>query len=359
MLLSRNRSRSPRHCFDRADLNMVGDEIDMFQRDLRSSADSHALRDNRYKAATSPGVSVFEPRGAIMEGSMILTGHQLLKLNKSFRKPDVQDTVRSEPSSLGQYLRSTEQIPDLIHISAQILEAIKMRPELYAALSSTIALKILQSYVSGSVGPDAPPSSSVDLDLVDRSLKLIEAVDKELQAEVALSSQLPRASDPGGVGPNVTGCGNVELIVNRPYSGEKDPFAKWSNEEYKLPNVGKIKEGENEGESNDKVKGNTGEQKEPTYGKNHYAFKCALVDLVKELLSPTYNKNLIDKESFKITVKKVVDKVISSAKSIDIPWTPENINNYLLVSRPNISRLVQVCVDPQNFINFHSISIHI
>lgn len=75
------------------------------------------------------------------------------------------------------------------------------------------------------------------------------------------------------------------------------------------------------------------------------AFKFALVDFVKELLSPTWKKQKIDKDSYKKIVEKVVNKVISSVHSSQIPQTQESINNYLAASKPNISKLVQVCAD--------------
>ena len=109
------------------------------QRDLRSSADDHALSDNMFMAHSSSGMSVSEPRGTTVldantERCMTFTGNQLPTPNGTSRKPDILDTVLS-----GQCPRSSEQISPLTDIVDRLLEEIKQIPELFAALSATNA----------------------------------------------------------------------------------------------------------------------------------------------------------------------------------------------------------------------------
>lgn len=115
------------------------------QRGLRSSADDYAVDSNRFMAHGSSGMSVPEPRGttilgANVEGSMTFTGSQLLILDGTSREPS--------SSSLVQCSRSSEQIQSLTdYILTRIVEYIKLLPKLFAALSATNALVILQSLI--------------------------------------------------------------------------------------------------------------------------------------------------------------------------------------------------------------------
>lgn len=311
------------------------------QRGLRSSADDYAVNSNKFMAHCSSGMSISELRGttvlgANIEGSMTFTGSQLPTLDGISREPGVLNTVKSEASSSGQCPRSSEQISSLTDILTRLVEEIKLLPELFAALSATNALVILQSFVAGSAGPDAPAASSRQLDLVIDSLKLI----REKQAEVASSSKLPHGTDPGGVGLCRTDCRNVELNVDSLPSGEKDRFADYYNKEPNLSISGVIKERNDESKLvNNEVDGKDGRKMETTDGDILYAFKIALTDFVKELLTPTYIRGQIDRVVYKAIVKRVVRKVTSSVQTI--PQTQENIKKYLSTFRPNISKLVK------------------
>lgn len=260
--------------------NWVRNEVSAEQRVFRSSADDHAVSDNRFVVHSSSGMSVSEPRGttflgANSERSLYFMGNQLLISKGISRKPDFRGTVRSEAAASGQCLRSSEQIPSLTDMLARILEEIKQNPECYAALSVTNALVILQSFVSGCAGPDARAASSRQLDLLDDSIILIS----EKHAEVVLS-------------------------------------------------------------------------KKATDRKCQRDFKFALELYVRNLLHPLWKKCQIDREAFKSINKEVVKKVIFSVQSTGIPQTQESINNYLNVSGPDISMLVQVCADPLKSILF-------
>ncbi|XP_074369374.1 uncharacterized protein LOC141710737 isoform X2 [Apium graveolens] len=268
-------------------------------------------------------------------GSMTFMGSQLLTLDGTSREPGVLNTVRPEPSSSSvQSLGSSELIQSITDTLIQIVEEIKQFPELFAALSATNALVILQSFVAGSVGPDARAVSSRQLGLVNDNLMLI----RQKYAEVASSSKLPHGADSGGVGLYRTDCSNVELNVYSLPSGEKDQFADSYNKEPNLTMGGETKE-RNDGSKfvNNEVDDKDGQRMETTDGDS--CFKHALANLVKELLDPIYIRDQIDRDTYKKIVKKVVTKVTLSVPST--PQTQENIKKYLSTFKPNISKLVK------------------
>ncbi|KAI5384210.1 hypothetical protein KIW84_071280 [Lathyrus oleraceus] len=75
------------------------------------------------------------------------------------------------------------------------------------------------------------------------------------------------------------------------------------------------------------------------------AFKTSLVELIKEILKPTWKDGKVSKEDYKSIVKKVTDKVTSTVNRVHIPQTQEKIERYLSVSKPKLNKLVQVIVE--------------
>lgn len=73
-------------------------------------------------------------------------------------------------------------------------------------------------------------------------------------------------------------------------------------------------------------------------------FHAALVDLIKELLKPTWREGHLSKYAHNRIVKKAVDKVIGTMQPHQIPLTFESVKQYLSASQPKIARLVQVSV---------------
>ncbi|KAJ0966150.1 hypothetical protein J5N97_027288 [Dioscorea zingiberensis] len=73
--------------------------------------------------------------------------------------------------------------------------------------------------------------------------------------------------------------------------------------------------------------------------------KFGLVELVKDLLKPTWKNGHLSKESHKTIVKKVVDKVVGSLKGPEIPQTQEMVDLYLSHSKSNITGLVLAYIE--------------
>ncbi|KAK8580660.1 hypothetical protein V6N13_143726 [Hibiscus sabdariffa] len=70
-------------------------------------------------------------------------------------------------------------------------------------------------------------------------------------------------------------------------------------------------------------------------------FHTALVDLIKEILKPTWREGRLSKDVHNRIVKKAVDKVIGTIQPHQIPITFESVKRYLSSSQPKIARLVQ------------------
>ncbi|XVF27606.1 hypothetical protein REPUB_Repub14bG0122800 [Reevesia pubescens] len=70
-------------------------------------------------------------------------------------------------------------------------------------------------------------------------------------------------------------------------------------------------------------------------------FHAALVDLIKELLKPTWREGHLSKDAHNTIVKKAVDKVFGTIQPHQIPATFEAVKQYLSLSQPKIARLVE------------------
>ncbi|KAK6264696.1 zinc finger protein [Theobroma cacao] len=74
-------------------------------------------------------------------------------------------------------------------------------------------------------------------------------------------------------------------------------------------------------------------------------FRAALVDLIKELLKPTWREGHLNRDAHNTIVKKAVDKVLGTVQPHQIPITFESVKQYLSSSQPKIAKLVQGYVD--------------
>lgn len=71
-------------------------------------------------------------------------------------------------------------------------------------------------------------------------------------------------------------------------------------------------------------------------------FRAALVDLVKELLKPSWHEGRLSKDSHNLIVKKSVDKVISTLEPHQIPTSVDTAKHYVTSCRGKIAKLVTV-----------------
>ncbi|KAH6824132.1 zinc finger CCCH domain protein [Perilla frutescens var. hirtella] len=74
-------------------------------------------------------------------------------------------------------------------------------------------------------------------------------------------------------------------------------------------------------------------------------FKNSLVELVKDILKPTWKEGHMSREVHKTVVKKVADKVSSTIQVDHIPKTQDKVDLYLSSSKPKITKLVQAYVE--------------
>lgn len=73
-------------------------------------------------------------------------------------------------------------------------------------------------------------------------------------------------------------------------------------------------------------------------------FRAALVDLVKELLKPSWHEGRLSKDAHIMIVKKSVDKVVSTLEPHQIPTTEDSAQQYVSSCRMKIAKLVNVSV---------------
>ncbi|KAL6643470.1 hypothetical protein ACP70R_018236 [Stipagrostis hirtigluma subsp. patula] len=95
-------------------------------------------------------------------------------------------------------------------------------------------------------------------------------------------------------------------------------------------------------EDNKKEPRGMGPGKEDNNGKQNKAqkmFKPALINFVKEQLKLTWNGGCLSKGLYKVIVQKVVEKIISSEKSI--PETKQKVDNYLRLYSKKINKLIK------------------
>ncbi|KAL9456026.1 hypothetical protein AB3S75_005283 [Citrus x aurantiifolia] len=74
-------------------------------------------------------------------------------------------------------------------------------------------------------------------------------------------------------------------------------------------------------------------------------FRNDLVELVKELLKPSWREGRLSKDAHNTIVKKAVDKVLATLHPHQIPTTMESTKQYLSSSQPKIAKLVEGYVD--------------
>lgn len=70
-------------------------------------------------------------------------------------------------------------------------------------------------------------------------------------------------------------------------------------------------------------------------------FRNALVEFVKEILKPKWKQGQMSREVHKNIVGKVVDKVTSTIQGANIPKTQDKIDQYLMCSKPKLTKLVE------------------
>lgn len=71
-------------------------------------------------------------------------------------------------------------------------------------------------------------------------------------------------------------------------------------------------------------------------------FRDALIEFVKDLLKPSWREGHLSKDSHKMIVKKAVEKVLGTLQPQQIPNDAESISQYFSISRPKITKLVEV-----------------
>lgn len=261
-------------------------------------------------------------------------------------KPDSGDLKTAVVNSgipSTQKMVSGEQINQLTNLSASLAQLFangQQLPQLYATLNSNNAVGV-PSFASaeGSVDPvssatqpvnDETESKRPDISNKPPGILLNPAAHKsnlsDGKPEIKLTNSTP-SPRPGGPDGDDS-CEDSE--GNNKMGDEKSKKAQEN------------RKAQEDGPSEDVDKDGADDSKKCKDTKGTRAFKFALVELVKELLKPTWKDGQISKDSYKVIVKKVVDKVTGTLQSANIPQTQEKIDHYLSLSKPKLTKLVQV-----------------
>ncbi|KAI6699803.1 hypothetical protein NL676_014127 [Syzygium grande] len=275
----------------------------------------------------------------------------------------------------GEHLR---QLNNLSASLAQILEAGKQLPQLYAALNSHQGIDMPSMLSSATLGDQATPfpsslsvGSQKHYDPISDSIepkksdneKQVHSSDVVVDESTKVtSSSLPPPSV--AVVPNGTVSRNASGSVGNHESHQTSQMEP--DESSKVKDSSKLREyGDKEKVSDESKKGKgkdpqedehlenmegvtkDGENKKSKEGKSLRAFKFALVEYVKELLKPTWKEGQFGKEAYKTIVKKVVDKVTSTMQGANIPQSQEKIDHYLSFAKPKLTKLVQAYVEKE------------
>ncbi|CAN6457356.1 unnamed protein product [Victoria cruziana] len=128
----------------------------------------------------------------------------------------------------------------------------------------------------------------------------------------------------------------------------KEDYLPWDERKFLMPNkqiCGTVNFADLQVASNTESHGDVanpmGDEKDVKEAKEMKCFRAALVDFVKELVRPSWHEGNLSKDAHKLVVKKTTDKVLSSMDSHPIPSNSEAIEQFLSLSRPKISKLVQ------------------
>lgn len=85
-------------------------------------------------------------------------------------------------------------------------------------------------------------------------------------------------------------------------------------------------------------------------------FHSSLVEVVKELLKPSWHKGVLSKDAHKVIVKKAVEKVLSTLQPHQVPSTSESVKQYLSSSQTKLAKLVEVSVGVMMYLDRNTLA---
>ncbi|KAK4754198.1 hypothetical protein SAY87_002302 [Trapa incisa] len=229
-----------------------------------------------------------------------------------------------------------EQLIQLTNISAsinQLLEAGKQLPQLYATITGK------QPPSEGAVDHDKQLATNVYIALQGQHDHSPDSAEQKKSNDANI---LKRAADMQLA--DASNTGSLDQIGLRGSCGRKDDEYLETADGIKEDT---LKDGRNheqtEKENDGRVKDEDGKKNKEA--KSVRSFKFSLAEFVKELLKPTWKDGLVGKDAYKTIVKKVVNKVTDSIQGANIPHSQEKIDQYLSVSKPKLTKLVQAYVE--------------
>lgn len=288
----------------------------------------------------------------------------LVQDRKMINIPDIGN-VNAPLVNLGipmaQNMASNEHLTQLTSLSvslAQFLANGQQLPELYAARNShndTFANS------EGTVKPDSmvtiQPRKQYDpiCDSVEPGKHHVNTNPPDQKLELLSKNLSPSSLSAGLIGGDFNKFHSEQEFIdkssqlNQPGPGVSSEVNK-ENNGVGSEESNKVQEQDKGAQENGPLENSDGdgkadESKKNKDAKGNRAFKFALVEFVKDLLKPAWKEGQMSKDAYKNIVKKVVDKVTGTLQSASIPTTQEKIEQYLSVSKPKLTKLVQAYVE--------------
>lgn len=294
--------------------------------DLNLSAEQNF--DGNWQSLSGQSISSINAAQKSMEDQRETLHHE----GELTRRPIMGEVNMSQVTSvtpLNQSVLSSEQITQLSDLSASLAQLLangQQLPQLYAALNPNNATQILPPRPSNYFTSNQTPGYSL------KSTEQINMVDGKPEVPPEKFSHSVISSQEGYN--NESHLINQTKVVGSPEAKEEKNIE--AQETKRAHENGRTEETDEDGVAD-------GEKKRKD-GKGTRAFKFALAEIVKEILTPTWKEGQMSKEDYKTIVKKVVDKVTSTLQGAQMPQTQDKIDHYLSNSKPKLAKLVEAYV---------------
>lgn len=254
--------------------------------------------------------------------------HRTSEPMKMVERPEIDALKGISGKPVGQRAAGGEQVAQLSSLTASLSQIFgngQQLPQLYAALNPHHAPGLAARPFSHLAPLAAPPAvaehGKAEISRMSPGLPSNPAEQQQNAAPPTGEAQKGKAEDP----PKKTAAA---ATASDP--AENSAAATTENGNSAAAATAAAQEKEKDGAA-----------KKAKEGKGMRAFKCTLVEFVKEVLRPTWKEGQMSKEAHKTIVKKAVDKVVNALDG-NVPHTKERIDLYMSYSKEKLTKLVQV-----------------
>ncbi|CAO2831059.1 unnamed protein product [Amaranthus hypochondriacus] len=247
--------------------------------------------------------------------------------------------IGSASSALAPASATEAQLAELSHLTASLTQLLENRQQLSQLSSAVTNLPNLSGPVPAVAGV------MIQRNHVPEVLKQYDPVCNTIEPKMPnMGNQLLPSVEQKSSVDELHHHANNEIHHHKSGNvNQQEHLASTKDEENgKKSAVGGIKAPENKPSHDAGADDDDGKKMNDTKGIR--SFKFALVEMVKELLKPSWKDGQVSKDDYKTIVKKAVDKVTETLGP-QIPQTKDKIDLYLSCSKQKIDKLVQAYVE--------------